>query len=560
MRTESNSYATKQAFSTPEQSNETHTESTENPYKVIRRNGKLTVFSADKIAIAMTKAFLDVEGKSSAASTSIRDKVTHLTQEVVNALFRCAPKGGIVHIEDIQDHVELALMRAGEHKIARSYVLYREQHAQKRAAKEKKAAKKEKPSILHITTANGERKPLNKERLQAVIGEAVADLKNVDASIIMKGALRNLFDGIAESDVGSALVMSARTHIDQDPNYSYVAARLLLDNMRAEALSFTYGQPTESTQIELGEQYADYFSQYIKKAVELQHLDEELTRYDLKKLGAALEPERDLNFTYLGLQTLYDRYFIHHDNTRFELPQAFFMRVAMGLAINEVHREERTIEFYKLLSSFRFMSSTPTLFNSGSLRPQLSSCYLTTVPDDLAGIYDAIKDNALLSKFAGGLGNDWTSVRGLGSHIKGTNGKSQGVVPFLKVSNDTAVAVNQGGRRRGAICAYLETWHIDIEEFLELRKNTGDERRRTHDMNTATWVPDEMLQRVRKDIDWTLFSPDDTHQDVQVITIEDENGKMIDIPTDMKINITRQGNNLSILAEDLEEGDDIIWE
>jgi ribonucleoside-diphosphate reductase alpha chain len=257
-------------------------------------------------------------------------------------------------------------------------------------------------------------------------------------------------------------------------------------------------------------QYVDYFGTYLKKAVELELLDGRVLQYDLERIAAAIKPERDHQFSYLGLQTLYDRYFIHNeDGVRFELPQAFFMRVAMGLAINEVDRDARAIEFYNLISSFDFMCSTPTLFNSATLRPQLSSCYLTTVPDDLDGIYGALKDNALLSKFAGGLGNDWTGVRGLGAQIKGTNGKSQGVVPFLKVANDTAVAVNQGGKRKGAVCAYLESWHIDLEEFLELRKNTGDERRRTHDMNTANWVPDLFMKRVIEEKEWTLFSPDE---------------------------------------------------
>ena len=239
-------------------------------------------------------------------------------------------------------------------------------------------------------------------------------------------------------------------------------------------------------------------------------LNPELLEMDIERLGKAINPERDNLFTYLGLQTLYDRYFIHDSETRYELPQVFFMRVSMGLALREEQREERAIEFYNLLSSFDYMSSTPTLFNSGTKHSQLSSCYLTTVPDDLHGIYGAIQDNAMLSKWAGGLGNDWTPVRGLGSQIKGTNGKSQGVVPFLKVVNDTAVAVNQGGKRKGAVCSYLETWHMDIEEFVELRKNTGDDRRRTHDMNTANWVPDLFLKRVSEDKKWTLFTPSDT--------------------------------------------------
>jgi ribonucleoside-diphosphate reductase alpha chain len=304
----------------------------------------------------------------------------------------------------------------------------------------------------------------------------------------------------------SALVMSSRTKVEQEPNYSFVTARILLDELRSEALSFL-GVAEESSHPEMKEHYPNAFKAYIEKGIELEMLDPNLRTYDLSKLGGAIDHDRDYQFTYLGLQTLYDRYFIHYQDTRFELPQIFFMRVAMGLAAQEDNREDRAIEFYRLLSSFDYMSSTPTLFNSGTLRPQLSSCYLTTIPDDLDGIFGAMKDNALLSKWAGGLGNDWSPVRALGSYIKGTNGKSQGVVPFLKVANDTAVAVNQGGKRKGAMCAYLETWHLDVEEFLDLRKNTGDDRRRTHDMNTANWVPDLFMKRVELGANWTLFSP-----------------------------------------------------
>jgi len=269
------------------------------------------------------------------------------------------------------------------------------------------------------------------------------------------------------------------------------------------------GVADSATQAEMETYYPQALKAFIERGIELELLAPNLADFDLDMLGEALQAERDLQFTYLGLQTLYDRYFIHSDEVRFELPQIFFMRVAMGLATREDDRNARAIEFYRLLSSFDYMSSTPTLFNSGTLRPQLSSCYLTTVPDDLFGIYGAIQDNAMLSKFAGGLGNDWTPVRALGAYIKGTNGKSQGIVPFLKVVNDTAVAVNQGGKRKGAVCAYLETWHMDIEEFLDLRKNTGDDRRRTHDMNTANWIPDLFMKRVFEDGDWTLFSPND---------------------------------------------------
>ncbi len=478
-------------------------------YKVIRRNGKITRFDASKISVALTKAFLAVEGGQAAASRRIHETVERLTRGVCEALFRRSPDGGVVHIEDIQDQVELELMRSGEHKVARAYVLYREQQAARRAERQEQAPVEDTPP-LHVVSAGGERRPLDTAALRRQIAEACEGLEDVDADRLVETSLRSLFDGITEKDLGAALVMSARTLIDSEPNYSQVAARLLLNNMRSEAMQFLELDLAHDTQAAMAENYPAYFCAYIRRAAELELLDRELTLYDLDKLGAALNAGRDRQFAYLGLQTLYDRYFIHSaEGVRFELPQAFFMRVAMGLAINEIDREARAIEFYDLLSSFAFMSSTPTLFNAGTLRPQLSSCYLTTIPDELDGIYSAIRDNALLSKFAGGLGNDWTRVRGLGAHIKGTNGKSQGVVPFLKVANDTAVAVNQGGKRKGAVCAYLETWHVDIEEFLELRKNTGDERRRTHDMNSANWVPDLFMERVMEDGHWTLFSPEE---------------------------------------------------
>ncbi|MGD8589770.1 MAG: ribonucleoside-diphosphate reductase subunit alpha [Chromatiales bacterium] len=482
-------------------------------FQVIRRNGKVTHFDPGKITVAVTKAFLAVEGGSAAASGRIHDTVKGITEQVVQALTRRQPEGGTVHIEDIQDQVELALMRSGEHKAARAYVLYREQQSKRRAEEAAQRAALEgvpQEQLINVTLADGSLRPLDLVRLHALVNEACNGLAEVDAKRILDDTCRNLFDGVKEKDISQSLVMSARTLIDREPNYSQVAARLLLDIMRREALGFLSLDTQINTQAEMGAHYADYFKAYLKQAEELELLDSRLGQYDLERISAALKPERDLQFTYLGLQTLYDRYFIHsEDGVRFELPQAFFMRVAMGLAINEIDRESRAIEFYELLSSFDFMSSTPTLFNSGTLRPQLSSCYLTTVADDLDGIYSAIKDNALLSKFAGGLGNDWTRVRGLGSHIKGTNGKSQGVVPFLKVANDTAVAVNQGGKRKGAVCAYLETWHIDIEDFLDLRKNTGDDRRRTHDMNTANWIPDLFMKRVAEQGEWTLFSPND---------------------------------------------------
>jgi ribonucleoside-diphosphate reductase alpha chain len=481
-------------------------------YNVVRRNGKLTGFTKNKIAVAMTKAFLAVEGGQAAASTRVHETVEKLTDMVVETLTRRQPDGGTFHIEDIQDQVELAMMRNGDQKIARAYVLYREERANARAQEridEPEIQDIDEITDLNIKLKDGSTRPLDTVRLKTIIDESCSGLESTNPERVYADTMKHLFDGIPAKDVSPTLIMSARGMIDHEPEYSNVAARLLLDELRTESLSFINDGAATATYQEMGQRYPDYFQHYIRKATELELLDKELLKYDLKKLGKALIPEQDHQFTYLGLQTLYDRYFIHYHDTRFELPQAFFMRVAMGLAINEVNREERVIEFYRLLSSFDFMSSTPTLFNSGTLRPQLSSCYLTTVPDDLDGIFSAIKDDAMLSKFAGGLGNDWTRVRAMGSHIKGTNGKSQGVVPFLKVANDTAVAVNQGGKRKGAMCAYLETWHLDIEDFLDLRKNTGEERRRTHDMNTANWIPDLFMERVAEEQQWTLFSPDE---------------------------------------------------
>ncbi|MFN3920020.1 MAG: ribonucleoside-diphosphate reductase subunit alpha [Methylohalobius sp.] len=474
--------------------------------RVIRRNGKLTGFEPNKIRIAITKAFLAVEGGQAAASRRIHDTVADLTEQVVRALMRRLPTGGSIHIEDIQDQVELALMRGGHHKVARAYVLYREERARLRAEKEQKATPR---FELQVTDSQGQRKPLDEARMRRLVEESCRGLEDVDGEWILAEAKRNLYDGIPEPEVIDTLILAARTGIERSPNYSFVAARLLLDKIRCEVLGFLGSHSETTVDAEIGELYSAYFERYIHRGIELELIDPVLGQYDLDCLGKALKPERDLQFTYLGLQTLYDRYFLHHQGIRFELPQAFFMRVAMGLAKNEIEREARAIEFYDLISSFDFMCSTPTLFNSGTLRPQLSSCYLTTIPDDLEGIFNAYKEDALLSKHAGGLGNDWTRVRAMGAHIKGTNGTSQGVVPFMKVANDTAVAVNQGGRRKGAICAYLETWHLDIEEFLELRKNTGDERRRCHDMNTANWVPDLFMKRVVEEGEWTLFSPDE---------------------------------------------------
>jgi ribonucleoside-diphosphate reductase alpha chain len=472
-------------------------------YKIIRRNGAVAGFEPDKISIAMTKAFIAVNGGHGAASARVREVVARLTQEVVSALMRRQPSGGTFHIEDIQDQVELALMRSGEHDVARAYVLYREDRARKRAQQKEMGVVEAHAVVLNVLE-NGRKVPLDTAQMKALIESSCEGLGDtVDPTLILQATLKDLYDGVPMEEVRKSAVLSARALLEKDPAYSYVTARLLLHTIRLEVLG------EEITQGEMADRYAQYFPDFIKLGIDAELLDERLAQFDLPRLAKALDAGRDLKFDYLGLQTLYDRYFLHVRERRIELPQAFLMRVAMGLALNEIDREACAIEFYHVLSNFDFMSSTPTLFNSGTRRSQLSSCYLTTVPDNLDGIYEAIKENALLAKYAGGLGNDWTSVRAMGSRIKGTNGKSQGVVPFLKVVSDTAVAVNQGGKRKGAVCAYLESWHLDIEEFLELRKNTGDDRRRTHDMNTATWVPDLFMKRVMEGGEWTLFSPSD---------------------------------------------------
>ncbi len=471
---------------------------------VIKRSGRVANFNSELISIAMKKAFIAVEGSSAATSERIQDICTQLTQQVEVTIERRMPTGGTINIEMIQDQVELALMRAGEQQVARSYILYREEQRLKREAEQVAQAEPK----LYVIDKSGKRTPLNEKKLAHRLEKACQGLTDVDYQHILDDALRNLFDGMAEADVNKALIMSARTAVESEPNYTYVTARLLRHELFQEALGLLEVK-ADTDKDNLNTVYANAFKAFIHKGIELDMLNPELANFDLEKLAQAINPDADNQFTYLSLQTLYDRYFIHHQNTRYELPQIFFMRVAMGLALEEDNREERAIEFYQLLSSFDYMSSTPTLFNSGTQHSQLSSCFLTTVPDDLDGIYGAIKDNAMLSKFAGGLGNDWTPVRALGAHIKGTNGQSLGVIPFLNVADATAVAVNQGGKRKGAVCAYLETWHMDIEEFLELRKNTGDERRRTHDMNTANWVPDLFMKRVFENKDWTLFSPND---------------------------------------------------
>ena len=456
-----------------------------NNHYVIKRDGSLVDFDQEKIVKAIINAIQAAD--PSQAQSKIEQIAADIAAGITQRFNKSLEPSSKINIEDIQDQVELGLMRQGLQKVARAYVLYREQRH------------------LDRQISVDQEQPIDNDYqwVSLLLDESAKSLTDVDPQTVLEAAQKNFYQGISRQEIGTTLIMTLRQLIESEPNYSYMAARVLLDSLKYEtaaALSINMQAPAF---------YQSAFEGMIKEGINHELLNPALADYDIQRLAQALKPERDFQFQYLGLQTLYDRYFLHWQKQRLELPQTFFMRVAMGLALNEDDKEARAIEFYNLLSSFDYMASTPTLFNSGTRRSQLSSCYLTTVPDDLGGIYDAMRDNALLSKWAGGLGNDWTPVRSLGAHIKGTNGESQGVVPFLKVVNDTAVAVNQGGKRKGAVCAYLETWHLDIEDFLDLRKNTGDERRRTHDMNTANWVPDLFMQRVFEDGQWTLFSPND---------------------------------------------------
>ena len=466
--------------------------------QVIKRSGEITDFDQQKISVAIKKAFLAVEGTASDASSRIHEKVEVLTAQVWDVFFKRLSGSGTIHIEEIQDQVELALMRNGDKQVARAYVLYREDRKKERDLN----GKLNLVHTLYCINEDGAEEPINEDEIKKIIALAAEGLDGIEIDLVTAEAIRNLYNGVKKSDILTTIIMATRTRIEKEPNYSFVTARLLCNDLLNVSMKFL--------ELPAGTLEKDALETYLKKGVELELLSPELLQFDLPALASAIRPERTKAFTYLGLQTLFDRYFIQHQNIRFEPPQLFFMRVAMGLSLNEKNREKTAIDFYNLLSTFDYMASTPTLFNAGTLHPQLSSCYLTTIADDLYNIYGAMRDNAMLSKWAGGLGNDWTQVRALNSHIKGTNGKSQGVVPFLKVANDTAVAVNQGGKRKGAMCAYLESWHLDVEEFLDLRKNTGDDRRRTHDMNTANWIPDLFMIRLFNNENWTLFTPSET--------------------------------------------------
>ncbi|MBF0489078.1 MAG: ribonucleoside-diphosphate reductase subunit alpha [Candidatus Omnitrophica bacterium] len=473
-------------------------------FSIIKRDGKIVSFKQEKITLAIAKAL--IAHNKGVYNDILIEKAHELSDKVVAEIQTRWPDGKSITIEDIQDIVEKMIMSGGYHDVAKRYIIYREERAKNRRNKQVQVEESvEWVKNLIIKNDKGEERPIDLDEIRFKFETSCKSLSNVSAEILFKEAVKNYFNGMNEHQMAQANIMAARSFIEKEPNYSFVAARLLLLMEYTEAL----GSETSFERIRV--EYPEYFIKYVSQAVSLELLDPILKSFNLKELSKAIVPERDFLIRYMGLQTLYDRYFIHSQDRRIELPQIFWMRVAMGLSINEgEQKNKRAIEFYHILSTFRFMCSTPTLFNAGSRHPQLSSCFLTTIEDDLWHIFKCIQDDAMLSKWSGGLGNDWTNVRAMGSRIKGTNGKSQGIIPFLKVANDTALAVNQGGKRKGAMCAYLEVWHLDIEDFLELRKNTGDERRRTHDMHTASWIPDLFMKRVKTNGDWTLFSSSET--------------------------------------------------
>ncbi|XAM01396.1 ribonucleoside-diphosphate reductase subunit alpha [Phycisphaeraceae bacterium D3-23] len=472
--------------------------------QVTKRDGRVVEFEPDRIQRAVEAAFRAeyCDKTNSPLSDDQFGAIQRITDAVIDAAGSQDQTGAVLEVEGVQDLVEENLMRGGEFSVAKRFIVYREERSRARRLRQES---QQSVSSLQVTTVSGSAQPLNTHLVKQRIYQACHGLPQCKPNELLQALYTNLYNGISTAELDKAMVMIARQRIEREPAYNKVATRLVLNIVDREALGEVPARADRDVLIR------GRFAEALQAGVDHELLDEELLNYDLDKLAAALKPERDETFTYLGAQTVYDRYLLHIEGRRIETPQFFFMRVAMGLAILEKkeEREDWAIRFYELLSTFRFVSATPTLFNSGTRHPQLSSCYLTTVDDDLNHIFKSIGDNAALSKWAGGLGNDWTRVRATGAHIKGTNGSSQGVIPFLKIVSDTAVAVNQGGKRKGAICSYLETWHLDIEEFLELRKNTGDDRRRTHDMHTANWIPDLFMKRVAEKGTWTLFSPNE---------------------------------------------------
>ena len=468
--------------------------------RVVKRTGEVVDFDGARIQNAIVRAV----GAVKAASVN-ESEVESIAEDVTEEI-RARFTDFYPNVENIQDIVEKHLVRAQHYKVAKAYILYRAERQKAREEAAERAIENAKLGKLTVKKRDGRLQLLNVRKIDESLRRASEglDTEALDYDAILREVVKNVYDEIDTTDIDKALVLAAAAFIERHPAHSYLSSRLLLQRLQKEVV----GRSLRADELE--KVYRDTFVQKTRDLIQRSNLDERIGNMDLERLASALRPERDLQFQFLGLQTLYERYFLRLDGRVAELPQAFWMRVAMGLALREESQhEDWAIEFYELMSQRRFVPSTPTLFHSGTDHPQLSSCYLTTVDDDLKHIFKCLGDNSQLSKWSGGIGNDWSNIRATGAAIRSTKVESQGVIPFLKIANDVTNAINRSGKRRGATCAYLETWHYDIEDFLDLRKNTGDERRRTHDMNTANWIPDLFMKRVMVDGSWTLFSPDE---------------------------------------------------
>ncbi len=467
--------------------------------KIKKRDGRVVEYNPAKISAAMAKAFVAVRGQT---DSNLLDTLTERVSDIIEKRFpSLSPE-----VEQIQDIVEQTLMASGHFDIARAYILYRERRRQVREEKRREALEYIKSGRLNVVKRDGSLQAFEERKLRKYFMHAVDGYQGVvHVNDLVEQCELGLHEGITTASISELAVMTARNFIERDPCYMEITARLFLQALYREVIG---GKTAGET---LAALCRETFIKNINHGVATQRLAPKMAEFNLPELAGVLDISRDNYLGFIGLQTLSDRYFLRDIQTGqcLETPQAFWMRVAMGLAVNEPEKEKRAAEFYEVLSSLRYVCSTPTLFHAGTPYPQLSSCYLSTVEDDLAHIFKSYSDNAQLSKWSGGLGNDWTSVRATGALIKTTGVPSQGIIPFLKIANDTTVAINRSGKRRGATCAYLETWHLDIEDFLDLRRNTGDERRRTHDMNTANWIPDLFIKRVLENGDWTLFSPEE---------------------------------------------------
>jgi ribonucleoside-diphosphate reductase alpha chain len=468
--------------------------------RVVKRTGEVVGFDEGRIRNAIVKAVRATGKEPEVPDHRLDALVDRICEEIEGRFTDFFP-----NVENVQDIVEKHLVLDGLYEIAKAYILYRAERQTLRAQARQRAVEDARLGKLTVVKRDGRTALFNAKKIEDAIVRAAEGLDGAIApSLLLKEVLNNVYDAMPAEQIERAMVLASAAFIERDPAYSQLAARLLLQQLYKEVI----GRSTRGD--DLDRAYREAFVGGIRRGVERGSFDQGMLAFDLPLLAASLKPERDRLFQYLGIQTLYDRYFVRADEQILELPQGFWMRVAMGLAIREPRRDERALEFYDLISNLHYVPSTPTLFHAGTRRPQLSSCYLTTIQDDLKDIFKGLADNAQLSKWSGGIGNDWSNIRGTGSPIHSTHVESQGVIPFLKIANDVTNAINRSGKRRGATCAYLETWHYDIEDFLDLRKNTGDERRRTHDMNTANWIPDLFMKRVLADQQWTLFSPDDT--------------------------------------------------